>query len=498
MSRERKWTGLAVDLGASSGRVMAGEFNGSNLELREISRFDNGPVDLMGTIHWDVLRLWDEIQKGIGKGVKELTEAGSPPMSVGVDTWGVDFGLLDRQGKLLGNPVHYRDSRTDNMVEKVYGRIPRDEVFGVTGLQTMQLNTLFQLAALKEEASAQLEQAHALLFMPDMFHYFLSGQRTNEYCIASTSQILDAARREWAWDLIDRLEFPRCIFQDITPPCTVLGSLLDPVKANVGADLKVVAVGSHDTASAVAAVPAAGTGNFAYLSSGTWSLLGAEMEQPVLSARCMELNFTNEGGLGNTIRLLKNIMGLWLLQELRQEWEDAGRDVSWEEMTGMAREARPFLAWIDPDDEKFLAPGSMSGRIRDYCRDTNQPVPETDGALVRCVLESLAFKYRRVLVGLDELAGSAFEVLHIVGGGIQNELLCQFTANAVNRPVKAGPVEGTALGNMLGQLIALGEIDSVAQGREVIANSTGVTDYTPEDTVAWEDAGQRFEEVIRS
>jgi len=414
-----------------------------------------------------------------------------------VDTWGVDFGLLDSQGKLLGNPVHYRDSRTDNMVDKVYAQVPREEVFGVTGLQTMQLNTLFQLAALKQSASAQLEQAHALLFMPDLLHYFLSGQKTNEYCIASTSQILDASKREWAWDLIDKLGFPRRIFQSITTPCTVLGRLLDSVKGSVGADLQVVAVGSHDTASAVAAVPATGSGNFAYLSSGTWSLLGAELDQPVLCSRCMELNFTNEGGLGGTIRLLKNIMGLWLLQELKREWEDAGRNVSWQDMTTMAREARPFVSWVDPDDEKFLAPGSMSDRIRDFCRVTNQPVPETDGALVRCILESLAFTYRQVLLGLDELAGAPIEVLHIVGGGIQNELLCQFTANAVNRQVKAGPVEGTALGNLLGQLIALGEIDSVAQGREIVAASTAIKGYTPEDTIAWEDAAGRFGEAVK-
>jgi len=491
-----KWTGLAVDLGASSGRVMAGAFDGSRLTVREVSRFDNGPVQVLGTLHWDVLRLWDEIQKGLARGTSELRAEGCAPTSVGVDTWGVDFGLLDSAGGLLGNPVHYRDSRTDGVVEKVYGRIPKREVFAATGLQTMQLNTIFQLAALNDAKSPQLDQAQALLMTPDLFHYFLSGEKVAEYSIASTSQLLNARARDWDRELLGKLGLPERIFQAITQPFTVLGPLLPSVRdALGGAALQVVAVGSHDTASAVAAVPSASS-DFAYLSSGTWSLLGTETREPVLTDRCLELNFTNEGGVGNTIRLLKNIMGLWLVQELRREWESAGRRVGWDSMTRLAEEARPFIAFVDPDSDRFLAPGAMTPRVRAYCQATKQTAPGTDGAFVRCILESLALKYRQVLEGLDELVGHKIGVLHIVGGGIQNRLLCQFTANAINRPVHAGPVEGTALGNLLGQLIATGEIGSVAEGRRVIAASTDMATYEPQDTVAWDDAYGRFQKLI--
>ncbi len=496
MAGTSKWTGLAVDLGASSGRILAGHFDGSVLQTEEVSRFENGPVQVFDTLHWDALRLWGEIQQGLAKATADLQAKGRAPASVGIDTWGVDFGLLDSQGAMLGNPVHYRDSRTDGMIDKVFGQVPREEVFAATGLQTMQLNTIFQLAALKASGSPALEQAHALLMTPDLFHYFLTGERVAEYTIASTSQLLDAKARDWAWGLIEQLGLPKRIFQQVVRPCTEIGSVLPSVRDLIGgADLRVVAVGSHDTASAVAAVPTTSE-TFAYLSSGTWSLFGTEVPQPVLSEQCLARNFTNEGGLEDTIRLLKNIMGLWLLQELRREWEEAGRTVDWGEMTRMAASAPAFSAFIDPDDDRFLAPGAMRPRIEAFCKDTGQTPPADDGALVRCILESLALKCRAVLEGLDELAGRKLEVLHMVGGGIQNKLLCRFTTDAIGRPVKAGPVEGTALGNLMGQLIATGELGSVAEGRQVIAASVDMDTYEPQDTAAWEEAYGRFQEVV--
>ncbi len=485
---------LALDLGASGGRAIVGRFDGERLALAEMHRFANGPIALPragGTsLHWDVLDLFAQIKRGMA------AAAGGGLVSMGIDTWGVDYGLLDRAGALLGNPYHYRDNRTDGMMEEAFRRVPREEIFAATGIQFMQLNTLYQLLAMVVRNDPLLTVAETLLMLPDLLNYWLTGRIVSERTIASTSQCLDPFTGGWAQPLLARLGIPTGLFTPMIAPGVVLGELLPEAAAETGAPgLAVVAVGSHDTASAVAAVPAEGA-DYAYLSSGTWSLMGIERDRPVVNERSLAFNVTNEGGVCDTIRLLKNIAGLWTIQECRRTWMQEGVKLSWDEIVQLAAVAPAFTALIDVDAKDFAAPGDMPARIRAYCARTGQPVPQDRGTVARIVFESLTLKYRRTLEMLDELAGRRLAVLHIVGGGTQNRLLSQFAANAIGRPVIAGPIEATAIGNILMQMLATGAISSLAEGRAVVRASFETEMFLPRDMDAWDEAAARFAKLV--
>ena len=489
---------LAFDLGAESGRTVVGRFDGERLSLEEMHRFANGPTRIRHSLHWNALNLFTEMKHGLAKTVNE---PGGELASFGVDTWGVDFGLFDRDGNLIGHPYHYRDSRTDGMIEQAFAIVPREEIFAQTGLQFMQLNSLFQLFAMAQQKSPALEIADALLFMPDLFHYWFTGQKVNEFTIASTSQCYNMQQKQWAAPLLERLGVPTHIFQEVIQPGTKLGPILPSIaeELGIGHEISVIAPGSHDTASAVAAVPVAETDedSFAYLSSGTWSLLGVETAAPIINEQSLAYNFTNEGGVQSTIRLLKNIMGLWLVQESRRTWAQQGEELSYDDLTRLAGEATPFAALVDPDDASFLAPGDMPGRIRDYCQRTGQAPPESKGTIVRCALESLALKYRWVVEKIEEMTGRTLTVVHIVGGGSQNRLLNQFTANATGRRVVTGPIEATAIGNILLQMLAVEQISSLSEGRELVCRSFPVETYEPEAGEAWAEAYGQFVEKVQ-
>ena len=485
---------LVFDLGAESGRAVLGRFDGSRLVLEDVHRFPNGPVRLKESIYWDTLRLFSEIKQGISSAIRNHA---CQPDSVGIDTWGVDFGLLDRSGELIGNPFHYRDRRCDGMLEAAFSRVPQAEIFAQTGIQFMQINTLYQLLSMVLGNSPALSAARTFLLMPDLFSYWLTGMIRSERTIASTSQCLDPNTGNWALPLLDRLGIPTQIFPEIVEPGTVLGPLLPSVAEETGAaSVQVIAGGSHDTASAVAAVPAQAD-DYAYLSSGTWSLMGVELPKPVINAKTLAYNFTNEGGVCSTIRLLKNITGLWLIQECRRTWAAEGSSLSYEEIARLAAEAHPSAAFVDPDHRDFMAPGDMPARIRAFCRRTGRQPPETVGSVARLVFESLALKYRLILERLEELVGKRLATIHIVGGGSQNRLLSQFTADATGRTVVAGPVEATAAGNALMQLIALGELSGIEDGRAVVRASFGTETYEPRDALRWEDTFQGFINLIR-
>lgn len=483
---------LAIDLGAESGRVIAGLWNGEMLQLDEIHRFANGPVHLADTMRWDVLRLWAEIQSGL---VLAASKYGKAVISAGADTWGVDYVLLNRQGEMLGHPFHYRDARTNGMMQKAFKKVPRPEIFAQTGLQFMQLNTLFQLLAAKLHTPDLLDQADCLLFMPDFIHWALSNSRAAEFTIASTSQCLNSLTRNWAAPLLKKFGLPTRLFPKIVPPGTTLGKIRPGLAERTGlGSINIVAPPSHDTASAVAGVPAMNTGkaNWAYLSSGTWSLMGVEVQKASLSPRTLELNLTNEGGLDGTYRLLKNIMGLWLVQQCKRSFDACGKKYDYAQLAHLAAKARALRSIVNPDDPRFLNPPDMPKAIQAFCRDTGQPVPKTEGELVRCAYESLALKYRQVLGSLEELSGNRIEVVHVVGGGSQGDLLNQFTADACQRPVIAGPVEATAMGNLLVQARASGELSSLADIRNVVRKSSQVKTFEPRPTGAWETAVARL------
>lgn len=482
----------AVDLGAESGRVMLARFDGTQLVLEEAHRFPNGPVRVRETLHWDILRLWAEIKRGLSLCAQK---AGGPLASMGVDAWGVDFGLLDRHGQLLGNPVHYRDARTTGMMERAFSYVPRDRIFEQTGIQFMPINTLYQLLALAEAHSPQLAQAEQCLTIPDLLNYWLTGRAANEFSNATTTQCYNPLTYHWAQELLAALHIPPHIFGEIVAPGTKLGSLHPSVQAETGLGaVPVIAPATHDTGSAVAAVPML-AGDAIYLSSGTWSLMGVEIPQPIINAQTLAYNFTNEGGVGGTFRLLKNIMGLWLVQECQREWANVLPDTSYAYLTQLAAEAPAFSALILPNAERFLAPGGMPARIQQFCRETGQTVPETPGAILRAALESLALEYRWVAERLDELTGRAHTAIHIIGGGSQNHLLNQFAANATGRMVLAGPVEATALGNALVQLMALGHFSRLAEGRAFIHQSFSPEIFQPREPERWQAAYERFLEL---
>ena len=480
---------IAIDLGAESGRVILGTLDSERLQLDEIHRFANGPVSTPDGIHWEVLRLWSEIKQGITLAVRKHDQ---PISGIGLDTWGVDFGLLDKNGALLGNPFHYRDSRNDGMLEQAFMRLPRELIFEQTGIQFMQINTLYQLLSMVVSGAAALPAAETLLMMPDLFNYWLTGIKTSESSIASTSQCYDPRQGGWSLPLLKSLGIPGHIFAPIVQPGTVLGPLLPSVAEETGAGpVQVIAPACHDTGSAAAAVPATEK-DYAWISSGTWSLVGVDSPVPVITPESLKFNLTNEGGVYGSIRLLKNITGLWLVQESRRTWAAHGEELSYDEMTRLAAQAAPLRSLVDPDFADFSRPGDMPERIREFCRRTGQPVPESKGEIIRCALESLALKYRAVIGMLESATGRKVEALHIVGGGTRNRLLNQFAANATGLPTITGPVEATAIGNILMQAIAVGQLPSLAAGRQIVRQSFEVETYHPLDREIWDAAYQRF------
>ena len=483
---------LGIDLGAESGRVIAGLWNGKTIKLEEVHRFPNGPVLLGDTLRWDVLRLWAEIQNGLALAAKKY---GKSIVSVGADTWGVDFVLLNKQDEVLGQPYNYRDARTRGGLERAFKKVPRAEIFAQTGLQFMELNSLYQLLAWHQHSPAILEAADCLLFMPDFFHWCLCGSRVVEFTNASTSQFMHPLKRNWSLAMLKKFGLPTHFLPKIVTPGTELGTIRKSLAERTGlSGVTVVAPPTHDTASAVAGVPTANTGraNWAYISSGTWSLMGAEVKDAALGARALELNMTNEGGLDGTYRLLKNIMGLWLVQQCKRSFDAKGKKLDYAQLAKLAGEAKPLRSIVNPDDSRFLNPPDMPKAIQDFCKETKQPVPKTEGELVRCAYESLALKYREVLGWLEELGGDHIEVIHIVGGGSQSKILNQFAADACQRPVVTGPVEATAMGNLLTQVRASGELKSLGEMRDVIRKSSDVARFEPGDASAWRDAAGRF------
>lgn len=480
---------LAFDFGASSGRAILGIFDGNKLITEELHRFSNDPVNVRGNFYWDILRLFHEIKQGI---IKCVNVGHKDIDSIGIDTWGVDYGLLDERGNLLGNPYHYRDTRTDGIMEEVFKIIPKGELYQKTGIQFMKFNTIFQLYSTKLNTPSMLDQAKTLLFIPDLLNYFLTGVKVTEYSIASTSQLLDPQTRTWSDEILDKLELPRQMLTDIVPSGTIIGKLSKTLAQELGiGEVNVVASASHDTASAVTAVPAANR-DYVYISSGTWSLMGVEADEPIINEMSSQLAFTNEGGVSNKIRFLKNIMGLWLVQECKRQWNKEGDNCSFAELEKLAREAKPFVSFVDPDDDSFMTPGNMPEKIRAFCKKTNQPVPESKGEVIRCVLQSLALKYRKTVESLEQILGKELPVVHMVGGGIKDTLLCQFTANATGKKVIAGPVEATSIGNLMTQAMALGKINSLQEIRQVVKNSVATTEYLPENIEQWNQAYDRF------
>jgi len=475
---------IAVDLGAESGRVMLGSVSADKLVLEEIHRFSNGPIEEDGSLRWDFNRLFSEVKAGIGKAAKY---ANAKVAGIGIDSWGVDFSLIDADGKLIENPYHYRDSRTNGMMEKAFELMGKREVYENTGLQFMQFNSVYQLLAMRLGNSVALAKAKNLIFIADLFAYYLCGKLYCEYSLGSTSQLMDMRTGQWSKEVFDKLSLPIEIMPNIVGPGTVVGRLADEISNELGCEpIPVIAVGSHDTASAVAAVPA-GADSWAYFSSGTWSLIGVEVPEAIINDKSFEYSFTNEGGVENTIRLRKNIKGLGLIQECKRQWQREGVDLSYSELADMAEKAKPFTAHIEPDYSGFLSPGNMPERINRYLAETGQKTIEDKGQMIRAILESLAFKYRLVVERIEDITGKAIDCLHIVGGGIQNELLCQFTANAVGKKVITGPVEATASGNILMQAKATGQIETLGEARAIIRNSFELKEYQPKEVLLWEE-----------
>jgi rhamnulokinase len=489
ISMDDKKRYIAVDLGAESGRVMLAEVSSEKLNLQQIHRFENGPIEEGATLRWDFEKLFSDIKTGIAKAIKE---ADGDIEGIGVDSWGVDYGLLDENNKLIEKPYHYRDSRTEGMIEKASQIMGQRRLYENTGIQFMPFNTLYQLMAVRQNTPEMLTKAKKLIFMADLVSFYLCGRPYVEYTLASTSQLMDMGTKSWSKAVFETFDLPMDIMPEVVQPGTIVGKLTDELCEEFGCEpINIIATASHDTASAVAAVPADADKfpNWAYLSSGTWSLMGIETPDAIINDKTFEVPFTNEGGVCNTIRLLKNIMGLWIVQECKRQWQREGVELDYGQITNIAKEAAPFVARIDPDNGDFFSHGDMPARINKYLADTGQETIEDKGQLVRVVLESLALKYCKVLKTLEEISGASFDVLHVVGGGIQNELLCQFTANATGKRVVTGPIEATAIGNVLIQAIGAGQISSMGQARKIVRNSIEMKEYQPEDADSW---GEQF------
>lgn len=484
---------LAIDFGASSGRAMVATFDGTKIHMEEIHRFSNDPVIVNGTMYWDVLRLFHEIKQSLIKSKKY-----QPIESVSIDTWGVDFGLLDKDGKLLENPVHYRDARTNGMLEKGFSYIDKETFYKTTGIQFMEINTVYQLLALKEKRPHVLQWADKLLMMPDLFSYFLCGNKVAERSNVSTSQLNDAKTKNWSDMIIDTFGFPKHIFPEVIPSGTVIGTITPELQEELGIPaMKVIACCGHDTQCAQVAVPAEEK-DFAFLSCGTWSLLGSECDEPIVDEYSITNNLTNEIGYDDKVSFLKNIIGLWLVQESRRQWAREGVEYGFGQLERLASDAKPFQCFIDPDAPEFSPAGNMPKRIQEYCEKTGQYVPKTPAEIVRCINESLAMKYRLSIQKLQECTGKEYKALYMVGGGIQSKMLCQMTANACGFPVVAGPVEATVLGNIAIQLMASGDIKDLTQARTVIKNSEKIEVYEPQNVAQWDTFYEKFQEIIKS
>ncbi len=493
MAMEAKF--LAFDLGAESGRAVTGFFEDDKLRLQDAHRFATGGTRVLDTLYWDALRLFTEIKTGLRLAAQSC---GTDFRGMGIDTWAVDFGLLGKDDVLLGNPRHYRDHANDGMMEAAFQTVPREAIYKRTGIQFLQFNTLYQLLSLQKAGSPLLANARTLLLMPDLLNFWLTGVKVTEWSNATSTQLADPHNHAWAEDLIGAFQLPRAIFTDIVPAGTRLGTLRRDIAAETGAtNLQVIAPATHDTGSAVVAVPAS-TPDYAYISSGTWSLVGIEAPVPLISEQTAKFNFTNEGGARNTVRVLKNVMGLWLVQECRRSFARYGHDHSYATLTTLAEQAPPFGPLIDPDDPAFLAPDDMAAEIRAFCQRAGQAVPQDEGAIIRCCLESLALKYRFVVEGLEQVRGRGIDTIHVVGGGTQNKLLCQLTADATRRTVIAGPVEATAIGNILMQAIGVGLLNGLEQARQIVRNSFTLETYTPAaNAERWEEAYQRLLHILK-
>jgi len=479
---------LAFDLGAGSGRGVLGELQDGRLSTKEVCRFPNGMIEVLGHLHWNIFGLFEHIKEGLRLCAHE---EGTPPESIGIDTWGIDFGLLASDGSVLGLPYGYRDGRTDGAMDSFFIKISRDRVYELTGIQFLPFNSLFQLEAMVRDKSPLLDAAADLLFIPDLLHYLLTGVKKTEFSFATTSQLYNPIKGDWEDELLSALGIPNKIMQEIVQSGTTLGVITQEIARETGfGPTPLVAVATHDTGSAVAAVPAEGD-DWAYISSGTWSLMGVEVKNPVITKQALDLNFTNEGGVDGTFRLLKNIAGLWLLQECRRIWAK-DKAYSHEELTEAAESARPFEMIIDPDWNGFLNPPDMPEAIIQYCHETGQPAPDSPAGFVRCILESLALKYRFVLDQLRQMCPRPINRIHVIGGGSLNRVLCQFTANVTGLHVFAGPAEATAIGNVMVQALAAGRVGSLAEMREVIRRSFKPVEYEPDQTDQWQNAYERF------
>ncbi len=483
---------LAIDLGASSGRGVVGSFNGSRLYLREIHRFANGPMKHKSGLRWDDRRIFGNVKKCL----VQATDTRSSLTGVGIDTWGVDYGLLNEFGVLLNHPFHYRDGRTAGLMEEASSLIGRERIYSRTGIAFLPFNTLYQLMADKKQGG--LAGAKALVFMPDLLNYWLTGVWQTESTIASTSQFFDSGSGMWATDILESLGLPSGILPAVAKPGSVVGKLLPEIARETDQpNAMVIAPASHDTGSAVVAVPGAETDDWAYISSGTWSLVGRELKSPICSSDALNANFTNEGGLAGTIRFQKNVTGLWLLQSCQRAWAEKGSENSFQFLGEAAADAAEFASFVDPDDASFAEYADMPQRIRGFCERSGQNVPRSVGEIVRCIIESIALKCAVVLEELERLTGKV-KSIHLVGGGVNNPMLCQFTANATGRPVLAGPVEATAIGNVMAQALAMGEIASLAEIRTVVRASFATVRYEPQKGDAWDEAMQRFRKVLRA
>lgn len=483
---------LAFDIGAESGRAMLGTLADGRLTIQQISRFANGMLEVNGHLHWNIYRLFEEIKTALQACAAQHTDK---PASLAIDTWAVDFGLVGREGDILGLPFAYRDHRTAGMMEEMFKMVPQQRLYQLTGIQMLPFNTIFQLLAMARSRSSLLQIAQHLLFIPDLLNYLLTGKKKSEFTLATTSQLYNPLKRDWEKELLKVIGVSRALMPEVVAPATKLGSLLSTIARETGMQqTPVVACASHDTGSAVAAVPAQGQ-DWAYLSSGTWSLMGVEVHAPVMTAHAQQLNFTNEGGVADTFRLLKNIMGLWLVQQCRKAWL-AQREYSYEALMKLAANTPPSKSLIDPDSPEFLNPPDMPVAIQAYCQRTGQAVPQTHAQIIRCVYESLALKYRLVLEQLKQIHSQKISRLHIVGGGANNTLLCQWTANATGLPVFSGPSEATAIGNIMVQALASGQVQSLAEIRGVVATSFPPERFEPQEQEAWNEAFVRFRKLV--
>lgn len=483
---------LAIDFGASSGRAILGTFDGKSISLREIHRFSNDPVSINGTVYWDVQRLFFEIKQSM---LKAKEQGGFD--SIGIDTWGVDFGLLRRDGTLIENPVHYRDKRNDGMVEKSSDYMSRERLYDITGIQFMDFNTLFQLLSLKENRPYILDEAETLLFMPDLFDYMLTGEKHAEYSIATTSQMVDLKTNNWSDEILNAFGIKRSLLPSIVKTGSKVGVLSADICEELGIPAAdVIAVAGHDTQSAITATPTSAD-DFAFISCGTWSLFGTEVKKPIINEASKKLNVTNEGGYDYTTAFLKNICGLWLIQESRRQWQREGTLYSYAELEKEALAAEELKCFIDPDAPEFAPMGNIPERVREYCKKTNQYVPQTVGEIMRCIYESLALKYRYTLEGIEECTGKKYPRLHVMGGGTKDTLLLKMTADCCQIPVFGGPIEATALGNVALQLMSTGDIESIKAARKIIADGEQLKEYAPENSEKWENAFSRFKTIIK-